>query len=68
MLKQQCHGCIKWNNKKSCEIIMKIGTMSQCILGHKRLPTKRQMEIETSMLEDIFVYNIKTLVGTFDMF
>jgi len=37
--------------------------MSQHILGHKR-----QMEIEAPMLEDIFVFNIKRLVGTFDMF
>jgi hypothetical protein len=47
---------------------MKIGAMSQCILGHKRLAIKRQMEIEAPMLEDIFVFNIKRLVGTFDMF
>jgi len=68
LLKQQCHGCIKWNNKKCCEVIMEIGAMSQHILGHKRLATKRQMEIEAPMLEDIFVFNINRLVGTFDMF
>jgi hypothetical protein len=33
---------------------MKIRGMSQHILGHKRLATKRQMEIEAPMLEDIF--------------
>lgn len=68
LLKQQCHGCIKWKNKKCCEVIMEIGAKSQHILGHKRLATKRQMEIEAPMLEDIFVFNIKRLVGTFDMF
>jgi hypothetical protein len=34
---------------------MEIGAMSQHILGHKRLATKRQMQIEVPMLEEIFV-------------
>ncbi len=42
--------------------------MSQHILGHKRVDTKREMEIEAPMLEDIFVFNIKRLARTFDMF
>jgi hypothetical protein len=47
---------------------MEIGAISQHILGCKRLVTKRQMKIEAPMLEDIYFFNIKRLVGTFDMF
>jgi hypothetical protein len=47
---------------------MEIGPKPQHILGDKRLATKRKMEIEAPMLENIFVFNIKRLVGTFDMF
>jgi hypothetical protein len=53
---------------KNVVVIMEIGAMSQHILGHKRLVTKRKMEIKALMLEDIFVFNIKRLVGTFDVF